>query len=181
MALGLVAVLGAAALVDELHPDRVVLLALDVVPLAAALLARLRTVVIVSVAATVLAVTLPDSLYEGGQLRYIRLVSIVGLCALAVVSAVWRDHALVTRTESEAARLAAENARRVALQMNDTIVQEVFSATSWLAMERRPEAEAALARALDAARALVGELLGQEPIRPGDLVRTQAHGKPSRE
>jgi PAS domain-containing protein len=71
--------------------------------------------------------------------------------------------------------------RRHALEINDDVVQGVSAARMALALDRPDEAEAAIASALEAARRIVNDLLGDAgaagTLAPGGLRRKVATGE----
>lgn len=173
----LLAALAGATIADLVYPNRPGLIVLVLVPMGGAVLLRPRTTATLSVLSTLLALVLPGSLNDGGALRFVRVVAIGGVSLLAVLAAIWRRRLQRTETDLQAERRAAERNRREALEVNDTILQDVFSAHTWLELGREREATAALGRALESTRRLVGGLLGPErEPRPGDFVRDDEPG-----
>lgn len=171
---GLFAALAGMSIADLVEPNRPGLLVLILVPLLSAVFLRPRATATLSVVCVVLAMTLPGSLYEAGAVRFVRVAAISGISAMAIVAAVWRQRLLAARLDLVAQEATLERDRREALQVNDAILQDVFTARMWLEMGRAPEASRALGRALEATRALIGGLLGDDRTpRPGDLVRAE--------
>ena len=74
-----------------------------------------------------------------------------------------------------------QESRRHALEINDDVVQGVSAARMALALDRPDEAEAAIASALEAARRIVNDLLGDAgaagTLGPGGLRRKVATGE----
>jgi len=64
---------------------------------------------------------------------------------------------------------AADEARRHALQIHDRVVQGLAMAKLALDLHDEPRARDAIEAALEAARQLVSELLGQADLEPGQL------------
>ena len=76
-----------------------------------------------------------------------------------------------------AARVHAERTRRrAALQINDSVVQELTAALYALDLEDDDAVRERVARTLDSARAVINDLVApiDGPLRPGDLVRASA-------
>lgn len=172
--LGLFTALAGMTIADLVHPNRPGLLVLILVPLLSAVLLRPRATATLSIVCVLLTVTLPGSLYEAGTMRFVRAAAIGGISAMAVVAAIWRQRLTSARLDLMAHRAMLERDRREALQVNDAILQDVFTARMWLEMGREAEASRALGRALESTRELVGGLLGDDRSpRPGDLVRVE--------
>jgi hypothetical protein len=171
------AVLAAGSILDEAHPTRAVLLALVLVPLGASLLLGPRLASVFAAGCLLLAFVLPDSLYEHGQLRYVRVSAIAGMCLLSAGTAWWRDRATHTYIEASVQGRVAERTRRAALSVNDAIVQDLVAASTWLDLGQAEAARQPLARALGRSSSLVRELLGDAMPEPGDLtvVATMGH------
>ena len=96
--------------------------------------------------------------------------------------AVGRDTTEQQRAEAE--RLEGEQrsseARRLALEINDSIVQGLVLAQMTLALGcGREQGLAIVSRTLATARRLASDLLGERPVQPGDLVRSPASGAAS--
>jgi signal transduction histidine kinase len=69
---------------------------------------------------------------------------------------------------------ASEEVRRLGLQLHDTVVQGLATAKLALDLHDEPRARDAVEGALEAARQLVSELLGQADLRPGHLASDDA-------
>ena len=176
----LLAALAGTSIADLVHPNRPGLIILVLVPLVAAVLLRPRATATLAVMSTLLALTLPGSLDDAGAVRFVRVIAIGGISLLAVVAAVWRRRLQRVEVDLQAERQAAEHNRREALAVNDTILQDVFAAHTWLELGREREASAALGRALESTRRLVGSLLGPErEPRAGDFVRAEEQPPPA--
>jgi hypothetical protein len=71
-------------------------------------------------------------------------------------------------------------ARRLALEINDSIVQGLVLAQMTLALGcGREQGLEIVSRTLATARRLASDLLGERPVEPGDLVRSPAAGAAS--
>ena len=64
---------------------------------------------------------------------------------------------------------ASDEARRHALQIHDRVVQGLATAKLALDLHDEPRARDAIDSALEAARQMVSELLGQADLQPGQL------------
>ncbi|HZU73397.1 MAG TPA: hypothetical protein VE990_11570 [Acidimicrobiales bacterium] len=126
-----------------------------------------------SVLCTVLAFVLPGSLYESGTIRYVRLAGVLGVSTLAIAASVWRTQLVRTQSDLAAQQRGAERGRRDALELNDAVLQELFTARTWLGLGHEAEAIESLDKALGSTRGLVSDLLGEGAVRPGELVRSQ--------
>lgn len=177
--LALVLAVFGAAIADLVQANQPSLVVLVVVPLCSAIVLRPRTTVTMAVLCTVLAVILPGSLWQDGSLHLVRVFGTAGVALLSVLSAVWRQRLTAVQIELNAERRAVHRDRQEALEVNDTILQDVFAARTWLELGRERQASAALGRALDSTRELVAELLGDRAPRPGQLVRE--HDSPDEE
>jgi PAS domain S-box-containing protein len=85
-----------------------------------------------------------------------------------------RVHAEEER-ERHAARVHEEQTRRqAALEINDSVVQGLTAALYALELEDTDAVRDSVRRTLDAARAIITDLVGPQhgPVEPGDLVRT---------
>ena len=172
---GLFAALAGMSIADLAHPNRPGLLVLIVVPLLAAILLRARATATVSAACVLLAMTLPGSLYDAGAVRFVRVAAIAGISIMAIVGAVWRQRLTSTRLDLLAQRANVERDRREALEVNDSVLQDVFTARMWMALGRQLEASEALTRALESTSSLVSSLLGEDHTpKAGELVRRDA-------
>jgi hypothetical protein len=160
---------------DLVDPNRPGLLVLILAPLLAAVLLRPRATATLSVVCVLLALTLPGSLYEAGAIRFIRVAAIAGISVMAIVAAIWRQRLTSARLDLLAQRASLERDRRAALEVNDAILQDVFTARMWMVLGRQAEASQALTRALESTSGFVGSLLGDSHIpRAGELVRRDA-------
>jgi hypothetical protein len=96
--------------------------------------------------------------------------------------AVPRDITDQKRAEAQRRERQRESseARRLALEINDCIVQGLVLAQMTLALgcEREKGLEI-VSRTLATARRLASDLLGERPVEPGDLVRSPAGGAAS--
>jgi hypothetical protein len=92
--------------------------------------------------------------------------------------AVWRDSSEQQRTEArlEGEQKPSPEARRLALEINDSIVQGLVLAQITLALGGWEQGLAIVSRTLATARRLASDLLGERPVQPGDLVRSPASG-----
>ena len=66
---------------------------------------------------------------------------------------------------------ASSDRQRHALGLNDTVVQDLVAAQTHLGLNNETAAADALTAALSGARHLLADLLGDGPVRPGDLSR----------
>jgi hypothetical protein len=172
---GLLAALFGMTIADLVDPNRPGLLVLILAPLLAAVLLRPRATATLSVVCVLLALTLPGSLYEAGAIRFIRVAAIAGISVMAIVAAIWRQRLTSARLDLLAQRASLERDRRAALEVNDAILQDVFTARMWMVLGRQAEASQALTRALESTSGFVGSLLGDSHIpRAGELVRRDA-------
>ena len=74
----------------------------------------------------------------------------------------------------------SSEARRLALEINDSIVQGLVLAQMTLALGcGREQGLEIVSRTLATARRLASDLLGEGPVEPGDLVRSPAVGAAS--
>ena len=74
----------------------------------------------------------------------------------------------------------SSEARRLALEINDSIVQGLVLAQMTLALGcDREKGLEIVSRTLATARRLASDLLGERPVEPGDLVRSPAAGAAS--
>ena len=86
------------------------------------------------------------------------------------------DHKRAKAQQREHEHQSAE-ARRLALEINDGIVQELVLVQTTLALGCGwEEGLEIVSRALATARRLATDLLGEGPVEPGDLVRSRAAG-----
>ena len=69
---------------------------------------------------------------------------------------------------------ASEDVRRLALQLHDKVVQGLATAKLALDLHDEPRARDAVEAALEAARQLVSELMGQAGLQPGHLASDDA-------
>jgi hypothetical protein len=92
----------------------------------------------------------------------------------------WRmNEEAAAETERYKARFEEASRRRhSALQINDDIVQGLVVVTSALDLGQDDLARRKAGETLDAARAIITDLLGDEPIVPGSLRRTDAPAAP---
>lgn len=171
LARALLLAMAVGALVDLGFPDRAALLPLVVAPFLAAVLLPFRPTVLIAGLSLGLLLVLPESFMSDQGLQYLRLTSVAGVDALAIVSTLWRERLLKTRVrlvrEQERARLA----RREALQLNDGIYQSIFAARMWNELGDRERSAAAVERALASTASLIEDLLQDVPVHPGALVR----------
>ena len=96
--------------------------------------------------------------------------------------AVRRDTSDQKRPEAERRERDQQSfeARRLALEINDTIVQGLVLAQMTLALGcGREQGLEIVSRTLATARRLASDLLGERPVEPGDLVRSPAAGAAS--
>lgn len=174
VALSLLAAILGAALADLVVQNQPSLVVLVVVPLTAAVLVRVRATITLSILCALLSLVLPGSLFDHGSLRLVRVAGTAGVAVLAVASAVWRERLVRVQMELLAERQGVDRNRQEALEVNDTILQDVFAARTWLDMGREGQASLALDRALGSTRELVSGLLGEDRTpRPGELVRAE--------
>jgi hypothetical protein len=103
-------------------------------------------------------------------------------CERLTVIVVGRDiaeHEQAVAQPRERERNSAE-ARRLALEINDTIVQGLVLVQTTLALGcGREQALEIVSATLATARRLASDLLGERPVEPGDLVRSPAAGAAS--
>ncbi|HZU72066.1 MAG TPA: hypothetical protein VE990_04775 [Acidimicrobiales bacterium] len=169
--LALCVALAGASIADAAHPSRPTLLALVLVPAVASLLTRPVETAVLSAGCIVLAFVLPDSLYEQNQLRYVRLAAILAVCVMCPVTGFWRGRLARIELDAAVAREVAERRQRAALEINDSILQDLFAARTWLTLERTDQADQCVGRALEQVSSLVDDLLGPDHPVPGQLVR----------
>ena len=109
--------------------------------------------------------------YSAGAVDY--LVRPLDLAIVRSKVAVFVDlHIERKRAERLAAQLSKLDARRRhALELNDTIVQGLAVAKYAFELGEHEQARAAIADTLEAAKRVLGDLLGDDRVDPGDLVR----------
>lgn len=172
LALALLLAVFGASIADLVQANQPSLVVLVVVPLCSAIVLRPRTTITMAVLCTALAVVLPGSLWQDGSVHLVRVCGTAGVALLSVLSAVWRQRLTTVQMELNAERRAIHRDRQEALEVNDTILQDVFAAHTWLELGRDRQAGMALGRALASTRDLVAGLLGEDRTpRPGELVR----------
>jgi signal transduction histidine kinase len=96
--------------------------------------------------------------------------------------AVRRDTTDQKRAEAQRRECQCQSseARRLALEINDSIVQGLVLAQMTLALGcGREQGLEIVSRTLATARRLASDLLGERPVQPGDLVRSPAVGAAS--
>ena len=96
--------------------------------------------------------------------------------------AVRRDTTDQKRAEAQRRERQSQSseARRLALEINDSIVQGLVLAQMTLALGcGREQGLEIVSRTLATARRLASDLLGERPVQPGDLVRSPAAGAAS--
>jgi hypothetical protein len=87
-----------------------------------------------------------------------------------------RKQAETALAEARASLAAHEAGRRQAQELNDTVVQALVLAKYALEREDAAGAGRAIVSALDQARRMINDLLGDEDIQPGQLRRGEAAG-----
>ena len=96
--------------------------------------------------------------------------------------AVRRDITEQQRAEAQGREGESQSseARRLALEINDSIVQGLVLAQMTLSLgSGREKGLEIVSRTLATARRLASDLLGERPVEPGDLVRSPAAGAAS--
>ncbi|HET9731313.1 MAG TPA: hypothetical protein VFP54_01450 [Acidimicrobiales bacterium] len=160
-----------AAIADLVHANQMSLAVLVAAPIVTAFLSRSRAVVTIATLSAILALVLPGSLMQQGSVRYVRVLGTIGVDVLSVGAAVLRERLTDARVRLRMIRERRERDRREALEINDTVLQELVTARSWMAMGKPDRASVAVDRALQGAQGLVEDLLGDVPIQPGSLMR----------
>lgn len=141
--------LAAVAAIEVWHANRVGLLVLVAVPLAAAVLLDRRAAVTLSLTCAVLGIVLPGSLWETSTVHFVRVSGITAACAAAAAGAFWRERLALTLDLYGGARGAAtENLMRGWRQSTTQGPQEA----SRLAVAPSGQHERALVSLLEVAR-----------------------------
>ena len=155
---------------DAIAPNKSALLPLVLAPVLASLLLPTRPTGVLAAFCVLLALVAPQGFVTTGGVQLLRFTALAGLCVLAILGAFWRGRLADTRIRLAVASAQASDARRRAVELNDSVYQNLFTARMWSQMGDSDAAAVAIDQALEGTSTMLDELVEQGHIRPGAFV-----------
>ena len=168
--LALVLAMSGGAVYDAVDPNKAALLPLVVAPLIASLLLRPRATALLGTFCVVLALVVPQGFVTSSGIQLLRFSALLALAVLAVISSVWRERLADTRVRLAVTSAQAVDARRRAVELNDSVYQKLFTARMWSQIGDSDAALEVIDQALEGTAHLLNDLVEQGNIGPGAFV-----------
>ena len=168
--LALALAMSGGAIYDGVDPNKAALLPLVLAPLIASLLLRPRATALLAALCVVLAIAVPQGFVTTTGVQLLRFSALLALAVLAVLSAIWRERLAETRVRLAVINAQTSDARRRAVELNDSVYQKLFTARMWSEMGDAGAAIAAIDQALAGTAHLLNDLVEQGNVKPGAFV-----------
>ena len=168
--LALILAMSGGAIYDGVDPNKAALLPLVLAPLIASLLLRPRATAVLATVCVLIALVVPQGFVTSSGVQLLRFSALLALAVLSVISAIWRERLADTRVRLAVTSVQASDARRRAVELNDSVYQKLFTARMWSQIGDSDAALEVIDQALAGTAHLLNDLVEQGNVGPGDFV-----------